>query len=84
MMKFKPFTDEVTSLEVAGMTFENHIDRISIYGQLTITKDQQGLAQALDIQSQLNAIITMLNTSDLSVHIENKPVVMVDNPFQSN
>jgi hypothetical protein len=81
-MTFKPFADEATSLDIAGLTFENHIDRISIYGQSTITKDQQGLAQAL--QTQLNALIATLKASDLSIQIENKPIVMVDNPFQSN
>jgi hypothetical protein len=81
MMNFKPFADEATSLDVAGLTFENHVDRIAIYGQSTITKDQQGLAQALAIQSQLNAMIATLKASDLSVQIQNKPMIMVDNPF---
>ena len=83
-MTFKPFADEATSLDIAGLTFENHVDRISIYGQSTITKDQQGLAHALAIQSQLNAMIATLKASDLSVQIQNKPIIMVDNPFQSN
>ena len=80
-MDFKPFADEVASLEIAGLTLENHVDHISIYGQLTITKDQQGLAQALAVRSQLDAIIMALQASDLTTQIENKPVITVDNPF---
>lgn len=83
-MTFKPFADEAASIDVAGITFENHIDRISLYGQTVITRDQQGLAQAMAMQAQLNAIISSLKAMDLPVQIENKPVVMVDNPFESN
>jgi hypothetical protein len=81
---FKPFADEATLIDVAGLTFENHVDRISIYGQSVITRDQQGLIQAIALQTQLSEMITLLKASDLSVPIENKPVVMVDNPFESN
>lgn len=83
-MTFKPFADEAASQGVAGLTFENHVDRISIYGQAVIMRDQQGLTQILAIQAQLNEIITTLKASDLSVQIENKPITMVDNPFESN
>lgn len=80
-MTLKPFADESTSNDVAGLTLENHADHVSIYGQCVITKDQQGLAQALALQKQLNAIVAVLQVIDLPAQIENKPVVMVDNPF---
>ncbi len=83
-MTFKPFADEATSQKVSGLTFENHVDRIAIYGQSVITRDQQGLAQISALQLQLNNILEALKDSDLSVQIENKPIVMVDNPFESN
>ena len=83
-MTFKPFADEAASQDIAGLTFENHIDRISIYGQSVIMRDQQGLTQILAIQAQLNEIIATLQASDLSVQVENKPIIMVDNPFESN
>ena len=83
-MTFKPYADEKASQDIAGLTFENHADRIAIYGQSVITRDQQGLAQATAIQTQLDAIITMLKSSNLPAQIENKPIIMVDNPFESN
>jgi len=83
-MTFKPFADEAASQDIAGLTFENHLDRISIYGQTMIMKDQKGLAQILAIQAQLNEIVAALKASDLPIQIENKTVVMVDNPFESN
>ena len=80
-MSFKPFSDDSSSDEVAGLTMENHGDHVSIYGQGLITKDRQGLMQALDLQKQINAIVTYLQTTDLPKQIESKPVVMVNNPF---
>lgn len=80
-MSFEPFFDESSSQVIAGLTMENHVDYVSIYGQGLITKDQQGLVQALALQKQINAIVTVLQVIDLPEQIENKPVVMVDNPF---
>ncbi len=82
-MTFKPFADEAASIDVAGVTFENHVDWIAIYGQAMITRDQQGLAQATLLHAQLGAIMKLLIASDLSVDIKNKPIVMIDNPFAS-
>ena len=80
-MSFEPFFDESSSRVIAGLTMENHVDYVSIYGQGLITKDQQGLVQALALQKQINAIVIVLQAIDLPAQIENKPVVMVDNPF---
>lgn len=80
-MSFVPFAEDSSSVELAGLTIENHTDHVSIYGQGVITKDQHGLAQALALQKQLNAIVSALQTVDLPAQIENKPVVMVHNPF---
>lgn len=80
-MNFEPFADESSSIEIAGLTIENHVDYVSIYGQGRITKDQQGLIQALALQQQLDVIVSRLQNTPLPAEIENKPVVMVDNPF---
>lgn len=80
-MNFEPFADESSSIEIAGLTIENHVDHVSIYGQGRITKDQQGLIQALALQQQLDVIVSRLQNTPLPAEIENKPVVMVDNPF---
>ena len=80
-MSFKPFFDESSSDEIAGLTMENHVDYVSIYGQGMITKDQQGLVQALALQKHINAIVCMLQDTILPNEIMNKPAVMVDNPF---
>ncbi len=80
-MSFKPFVEESSSVEIAGLTIENHIDHVSIYGQSSITKDKQGLVHALALQNQLDAIVVALQSTSLPTQIENKPLVIVDNPF---
>ena len=80
-MSFKPFFDESSSDEIAGLTMENHVDYVSIYGQGMITKDQQGLVQALALQKQINAIVCALQNTTLPNEIINKPAIIVDNPF---
>lgn len=80
-MSFVPFSDDSISIEIAGLTLENQSDHVSVYGQCSITKDQQGLTQALALQKQIDAIVTALQAVDLPTQIENKPVVMVKNPF---
>ncbi|MBC7751361.1 MAG: hypothetical protein H7Z73_06530 [Candidatus Saccharibacteria bacterium] len=82
-MSFRPFADESSSVEIAGLTLENHIDHVTIYGQGSITKDQQGLAQALILQKKFNLIVSALQNATLPTQIENKPEVIVDNPFIS-
>lgn len=80
-MNFEAFGDESSSIEIAGLTIENHLDQVALYGQCSITKDQQGLIDALALQTQLNKIVQRLQNTPLPAEIENKPVVMVDNPF---
>lgn len=80
-MSFVPFTEESTSIQIAGLTLENQVDHVSIYGQGSITKDTQGLVQALALQQQVNDIVAALQRAPLLDQIENKPIVIVDNPF---
>lgn len=44
---FMAFENETDTLSVGGMSIENRLDKISIYGSLDITKDKSGLTNAL-------------------------------------
>ena len=81
MSEFKPYADESTSVEVAGFTLENQTDRIALYGQNTLTRDQAGLADARALQAVLASIVAALEAESLPAHIENQPTETVDNPF---
>ena len=43
MAVLKPFQDDGTSIGIGGFTIENGTDRIAVYGQTDITRDQAGL-----------------------------------------
>ena len=47
---FKPFEQGTESHSIHDLTLENDLDRVSIYGNLQITKDQAGLDAAKALQ----------------------------------
>jgi hypothetical protein len=49
-LKFKPYQYETDSIQLADLTVENRLDRLSIYGSITLTKDKDGLDMALALE----------------------------------
>lgn len=79
---FKPFEQGTESHSIHDLTLENDLDRISIYGNLQITKDQEGLAAAKALQLYVNAIVTQLEQSgNLPEKIETQSENEIENPF---
>lgn len=79
---FKPFATETDSSAVYDLTFENQLDHINIYGNLQITKDQQGLATAQKLAAFFNEVVKQLELqTDLAVKIDIKDAGEVENPF---
>jgi hypothetical protein len=84
---FKPFTNDNDVLNIAGdaLSMANGKTRVSISGDLTITRDQAGLANALALQKAVNAIVDALQKdSALPAKIADepaKPAGATDNPF---
>ena len=79
---FKAFQDGTESTAIYDLTLENDLDRVSIYGNLQIHKDQQGLAAAKKLQALLNDIVTHLEAeADLPEKLEYPDVDEVENPF---
>lgn len=81
----KPFADESTSFEINGLTIENRLDRVSLFGSLDITRDQAGLAAARELQGFVSLIVagleSMQTAGELPVEIEVEQPETVDNPF---
>jgi hypothetical protein len=42
-MSFRPFADEAVALRIGGLTGENRLDRVSLWGNLDLTRDRAGL-----------------------------------------
>ena len=79
---FKPFENGTESHSIHDLTLENDLDRVSVYGNLQIGKDQAGLEAANALQHNLNEIVTYLeNQTDLPAQIENQDDNEIENPF---
>lgn len=76
-----PFENESESCQIGDTTVENRLDRISIYGQLEITKDQQGLKDAIAMADLFINIVTELQKSSLPEVISIEQPVKVGDPF---
>lgn len=57
-----PFANECESARIGDLTVENRTDRVSVYGSLDLTRDQDGLRQARRLQELLDAIVHALET----------------------
>lgn len=79
---FKAFETATESHSIHDLTVENDVDRVNLYGNLQLTKDQAGLAAAKALQSILNNVVSALEAEvDLPAQIEIKDSDEVENPF---
>ena len=59
-MSLEPFADEATSLQIEGLTIENRLDRVSLFGSIDMTKDRDGLLRARELRALLEAVVLAL------------------------
>ena len=48
------------------LNIENRLDRVSLYGSVDITRDQEGLAQALRLKDVIDGMVSALNAERLN------------------
>ncbi|OOR82969.1 hypothetical protein [Moraxella canis] len=78
-----PFKNDDQVLTIGDLTIENHFDAVQIFGELCITKCQDGLAQAVALQDFANRLVAALENEPLDqiqAH-DTLPPEQVDNPF---
>ena len=79
---FKPFENGTESHSIRDLTIENDVDRVSIYGNLQLTKDQKGLEAAKVLQQFINQVVnTLENVPDLPNEIQTQKTSEIENPF---
>ncbi|GAA5186417.1 hypothetical protein GCM10023345_22180 [Acinetobacter kookii] len=79
---FKPFENGTESHAIHDLTLENQEDRVSIYGNLQLTKDQAGLQAAKALQAFVNAVVSALeNEAHLPEKIDRQDEQEIENPF---
>ena len=79
-----PFTSESESLGIGELTIENRTDRISIYGNIDLTRDKAGLEHARMLKAVLDEVVQALE-SEKTLPDKIAPPDMPDevtNPFQ--
>lgn len=80
--EFVPYANESDVFRIGGLEIENRIDRVSMTGDVVITKDKAGLALAKELQSLVGDIVKSLEADkQLPMTVELKATETVKNPF---
>ena len=79
---FKPYDNEADVVRIGGLEIENRLDRVSIVGDIVLTKDQAGLALAKEFLTLIGSVVTTLEVEKpLPKTVELRAVQTVKNPF---
>ncbi|MDD2729537.1 hypothetical protein [Malikia sp.] len=80
--EFQPFANESDVIRIGGLEIENRVDRLTLTGDLVLSRDRVGLALARELHALLGrAIATMESDPGLPERIEVLPARSVSNPF---
>jgi len=81
MSKFVPYDNEADVLRIGGLQIENRLDRITVSGDLDLTADQAGLADARALHQLLGEIVAALEARPLPDSLPPPGSETVANPF---
>ena len=80
--KFKPYDNEADVLRIGDLEIENRVDRVTITGDVVLTKDKAGLELAKELQSLIGRVVKALEVEkQLPDAVELKAAKTVKNPF---
>lgn len=80
--KFIPYANEADVLHIGGLTIENRVDRITIAGDIDLTLDQAGQADARALHKLLADVLAKLDGQPLPAKLPPPVVQSVKNPFE--
>ena len=60
MSEFKPYANESDVLTLGDLAVENRVDRVTLHGDVELTKDKAGLALARQLQAVIDATVRTL------------------------
>lgn len=79
---FQPYANETDVIRIDHLDIENRLDRLTLNGDLVLTRDRAGLALALELQAVLaQAIHTLQTDPHLPETVAIQPTRTVRNPF---
>ncbi|MET0321849.1 MAG: hypothetical protein ABW069_14120 [Duganella sp.] len=80
--KFVPYANEADVLTIGRLSIENRVDRITLSGDVDLTADQAGLADARALLELLGNVVAQLEARpDLPAQLPPPAVETVANPF---
>ncbi|MBL6459551.1 hypothetical protein JMJ55_30030 [Belnapia sp. T6] len=82
-MSFKPYADESAAVQVGGLSIENRLDRVSLAGNLDLTRDKVGLQHAKRLRDLLASVVMELERQGSALPEASKAIKTdtVKNPF---
>ena len=79
---FKPYADEADVLRLGELEIENRVDRVTLTGDVVLTRDQVGLALAKDLLTLMRNVVKALEDDEqLPDVVKLKEAKTVKNPF---
>lgn len=82
MSDFKPYANESDVIRIGALEIENRIDRLSLTGDVVLTRDKAGLALARELLALMDQVVKTLEAEKkLPEVVDLKPVQVVKNPF---
>ena len=82
MSPFTPYANESDVFRIGGLEIGNRADRVSLTGDLVLTRDKTGLVLAKELQALINQVVRTLEAEKrLPERVRIKPAREVNNPF---
>ena len=79
---FKPYANEADVLRIGDMEIENRVYRVTLTGDVVLTRDQAGLALARQLQTVIGDVVKALEEDkQLPDVVKIKKARSVRNPF---
>ena len=80
--QFKPYANEADVLRIGELEIENRVDRVTLTGDVVLTRDQAGLTLARELQTIVDGVVKALEADkQLPDAVAVKEARSVRNPF---
>ena len=80
--QFKPYANEADVLRIGELEIENRVDRVTLTGDVVLTRDKAGLTLARELQAIVAGVVKALEAdTELPDAVKVKEARTVKNPF---
>ena len=83
--EFTPFANESDTIQINGLTIENRMDQVSLFGSIDFTNNKAGLEKVLQMKRIIDAVAAQLGENcqkgGLPEVVQIEQTVPVANPF---